>query len=320
MRAALADGAGRGAMRDHKTLLQERVQAEGAGKLRYIDTAQNGPPHDRAFSVEARLENEAGERVLASADGSSKKEAQQRAAELALLHWNRARRTRRDRSSVEFGAVEHLRPHHATVEQDGLLTTLKSILEIIIFAIFIVTFIVQPFRIPSGSMEPTLRVGDFLLVDKQSYAPEGGLDRLVLPPARVERGDLVVFHYPVDPRLHLVKRVVGLPGERIRMRGGRVLVNGQVIEEPYAFYSPSRPNGFRDDFPSLLEADPNVDLRWWIRLRSSVVDRDVIVPPDRIFCAGRQPQRQRGQPVLGVCAAERDCGAAAAGVLYAAAG
>ncbi len=90
MRAALAGGAGRGAMRDHKTLLQERVQAEGAGKLRYVDTAQSGPAHQRVFSVEARLEDEAGERVLAAAEGSSKKEAQQRAAELALLHWNKA--------------------------------------------------------------------------------------------------------------------------------------------------------------------------------------------------------------------------------------
>ena len=106
----------------------------------------------------------------------------------------------------------------------------------------------------------------------------------------MERGDLVVFHYPVEPRLHLVKRVVGVPGDRIRMRGGRVLVNGRVIEEPYAFYSASRPNGFRDEFPSLLEADPNVDLRWWIRLRSSVVDRDVMVPRGVVFCAGRQPQ------------------------------
>ncbi len=173
-----------------------------------------------------------------------------------------------------------------TVEQDGLLTTLKSILEIIIFAAFLVTFVVQPFRIPSGSMEPTLRVGDFLLVDKQSYAPGGELDRLLLPPARVKRGDLVVFHYPVEPWLRLVKRVVGLPGDRIRMRGGQVLVNGQVLEEPYAFYSPSRPNGFRDDFPSLLEADPNVDLRWWIQLRSSVVDRDVMVPADSYFVLG----------------------------------
>jgi ribonuclease-3 len=90
MRAALADGAGRGAMRDHKTLLQERVQAEGAGKLRYIDTAQSGPPHERLFVVEARVENADGERVLAAAEGSSKKEAQQKAAELALLHWIKA--------------------------------------------------------------------------------------------------------------------------------------------------------------------------------------------------------------------------------------
>ena len=175
---------------------------------------------------------------------------------------------------------------HSTLEQEGLLTTLKSILEIIVFAIFIVTFIVQPFRIPSGSMEPTLRVGDFLLVDKQSYAASGKLDRLVLPRARVERGDLVVFHYPVEPRLHLVKRVVGLPGDRIRMRGGRVLVNGVVLDEPYAFYSPSRPNGFRDDFPSLLEADPNVDLRWWIYLRGSMRGEDVVVPPNEYFVLG----------------------------------
>ncbi len=172
------------------------------------------------------------------------------------------------------------------MEHNGFLTTLKSMLEIIVFAVFIVTFIVQPFRIPSGSMEPTLKVGDFLLVDKQSYGPGGELDRLLLPPTWVRRGDLVVFHYPVIPTLHLVKRVVGLPGDRIRMRGGRVLVNGQVLEEPYAFYSPSRPNGFRDDFPSLLEADPNVDLRWWIRLRGSMKDGEVTVPPNEYFVLG----------------------------------
>lgn|GEM_PF-99950 len=94
MRAAVAEDDGRGAMRDHKTLLQERVQAEGAGKLRYIDTAQSGPAHQRVFSVEARLEGEEGERVLAAAEGPSKKEAQQRAAELALTGWDDARSPR----------------------------------------------------------------------------------------------------------------------------------------------------------------------------------------------------------------------------------
>jgi ribonuclease-3 len=87
MRQALAADLGRGALRDHKTLLQERVQAAGAGRLRYIDTAQSGPPHQRSFVVEVRVEHEGSERALAAAEGSSKKEAQQRAAELALTAW-----------------------------------------------------------------------------------------------------------------------------------------------------------------------------------------------------------------------------------------
>ena len=175
--------------------------------------------------------------------------------------------------------------HQEAIQRDGVLTAVKLIVEIIVCALFVVTFVVQPFRIPSASMEPTLRVGDFLLVDKQSYAPAGVLDRL-LPPTRIERGDLVVFHYPVDPGLHLVKRVVGLPGDRLRLRGGRVLVDGRRLDEPYAFYSPSLPNGFRDDFPSLLEAEPSVDLRWWIELRRSVQDGDVTVPAGEYFVLG----------------------------------
>jgi ribonuclease-3 len=87
MRSALANEAGRGAMRDHKTLLQERVQAAAAGKLRYVDTDQSGPPHQRRFAVEAQLETAEGVQVLAAAEGPSKKEAQQRAAELALAQW-----------------------------------------------------------------------------------------------------------------------------------------------------------------------------------------------------------------------------------------
>jgi ribonuclease-3 len=87
MRAALAEDAGRGAMRDHKTLLQEKVQAVGAGRLRYIDVSMSGPAHERRFAVEAQLETAAGTLVLAAAEGPSKKEAQQKAAELALASW-----------------------------------------------------------------------------------------------------------------------------------------------------------------------------------------------------------------------------------------
>ena len=98
LRAALRSDLGRGALRDHKTLLQERVQSIGAGRLRYVDIGQEGPPHLRRFTVEARLVVENTQdtghaeviRVLAAAEGGSKKEAQQRAAELALAGWETA--------------------------------------------------------------------------------------------------------------------------------------------------------------------------------------------------------------------------------------
>ncbi len=161
----------------------------------------------------------------------------------------------------------------------------RSMLELVVVTIFVAGFVVQPYRIPSESMVPTLRVGDFLLVDKQSYAPAGLLDRL-MPPASVRRGDLVLFHFPPDPGIDLVKRVVGVPGDRIRLRGGQVLVNGVPLAEPYAYYAPSRPNGFRDGFPSLREVDPNVDPGWWATLRRNVRDGEVTVPADVYFVLG----------------------------------
>ncbi len=89
LRKALEGSAG-GALRDHKTLLQELVQATGAGKLKYVDAGASGPPHQRLFSVEAQLHGEAGAMVLSAGDGATKKEAQQRAAELALTRWREA--------------------------------------------------------------------------------------------------------------------------------------------------------------------------------------------------------------------------------------
>jgi len=179
-----------------------------------------------------------------------------------------------------------VKPHpHNPVAREGVLSAVKALLEIVIAALFVVTFVLQPSRIPSQSMEPTVHAGDFLLLDKQSYAPSGWLARL-LPPAIVQRGDLVVFHYPGDPAIHLVKRVVGLPGDRIRMREGRVLVNGQPLAEPYAFYSDARPNDFRDDFPSLREADPNVDPAWWIEMRRSIHQGELTVPAGAYFVLG----------------------------------
>jgi signal peptidase I len=166
-----------------------------------------------------------------------------------------------------------------------VLATFRSLLEFLVVALFALTFILQPFRIPSESMVPTLRVGDFLMVDKQAYEPEGAISWM-LPPSSIHRGDLVVFHYPVDPSMHLVKRVVAVAGDRVRLKHGRVWINEQAVEEPYAFYSPAAIDDFRDNFPSLRQADPSLDPNWWMRLRRSIVDGELTVPRGQLFVLG----------------------------------
>jgi signal peptidase I len=193
----------------------------------------------------------------------------------------------RDVVEMQPDTTTEMRPHvvPSSKAHDGVLAMLRSLLEFLVVALFALTFILQPFRIPSESMVPTLKVGDFLMVDKQAYGPEGWLSGM-LPPTKVHRGDLVVFHYPVDPALHLVKRVVGVPGDRIRLRNGRVWINEQPLEEPYAFYSPSMMNDFRDNFPSLRETDPNLDPKWWINMRRIVVNGELTVPTGELFVLG----------------------------------
>lgn len=162
---------------------------------------------------------------------------------------------------------------------------LQSLARIITIALFILTFIVQPFRIPSASMERTLLVGDFLLVDKLVYGPPGPWSHL-LPYRNIQRGEIVVFYYPVDPSQHVVKRVIGLPGDRLHLASGRVFVNGVALREPYAVYRPARADNYRDNFPQMEEADPAIETRWWIQMRSLVQDGELTVPPGDYFVMG----------------------------------
>ena len=165
----------------------------------------------------------------------------------------------------------------------GVLPAVQSLLYVLVVSLFLMTFTVQPIRIPSESMEPTLLVGDFLLLDKQAAGGGGG----VMPPAGIGRGDVVVFHDPVDdPSIHLVKRVIGLPGDRIHLRDGVVYRNGAALKEDYAVYRRSGRDVFRDDFPSLRTMDPGVNPNWWIQLRTLARDGEVTVPADSYFVMG----------------------------------
>jgi signal peptidase I len=182
-------------------------------------------------------------------------------------------------------AAEPVPVAHATLSvRSSILFSIQSLINIIIVAIFIITFTVQPFRIPSGSMEPTLLIGDFLLVTKviPSTNPSNG----IFPSSRIHRGDIIVFHYPVDLTMDLVKRVIGLPGDRVKLRDGRVYINDALLKEPYAMYRPSPPDSFRDNFPRLQNADPNIESRWWIRMHNLIENGELIIPAGNYFVLG----------------------------------
>ena len=115
--------------------------------------------------------------------------------------------------------LAQLRLHLPTVPE-----AFATLLSLVVVAQFLNTFVLQPYLIPSESMERTLLVGDFLLVNKQVYAPAGSLSRWLLPYREVARGDIVVFRHPQHP--YVIKRVVGVPGDRLRIEDGLVKVNG----------------------------------------------------------------------------------------------
>ena len=185
----------------------------------------------------------------------------------------------------EYRTAHHRHPHHET---HGFLPALQSLFSVIVIAIFIITFCVQPFRIPSESMESTLLVGDFLLVDKQTGTPENSASfgHMLLPSSTIKRGDIIVFHDPVDASLHLVKRVIGLPGDHLRLHDQHVYINGRVLNEPYAVYRPSPPDNFRDNFPRLQSPDPDINSLWWIKMRNLIDNGELIIPAGDYFVLG----------------------------------
>jgi signal peptidase I len=149
----------------------------------------------------------------------------------------------------------------------------ESIVIAVILALFIRTFVVQAFKIPTGSMEENLLIGDHLLVNKFVFGPTASrLEQAVLPIGTIKRGDVVVFKYPVEPERDFIKRVVGLPGESIEVKAKKVYINGKPFEEGYVhFLAP--PAG-----ASELHEVTSFDVR----------ERygPVTVPPDQYFVMG----------------------------------
>jgi signal peptidase I len=154
----------------------------------------------------------------------------------------------------------------------------------IILLLFGTTTLVQAFVIPTGSMEDTLLIGDHLLVDKLAYAPAGPLSKYILPYQEIKRGDIIVFRYPMDVTQTYVKRVVGVPGDRIQIRNKQVFRNGEKLNEPYTYFKTEYIDSYRDNFPS--EPNTRISEAAQEMLEKHVVNGEVVVPPGSYFAMG----------------------------------
>ncbi|HMK30386.1 MAG TPA: signal peptidase I [Terriglobales bacterium] len=178
------------------------------------------------------------------------------------------------------------KPKHADSDyHSGWFGVAQWLAGVVVIAVFVMTFIVQAFEIPSESMEDTLLIGDYLLVDKIDYA-SGGAWGHILPYTPVKRGDIIVFRYPVNPQQHFVKRVIGLPGDRVRIANKQVFVNGQPTDEKrYVVFKSASRDPFRDDFPN-PQYPAAIDPKWWAQMRKLVERGELIVPSGHYFALG----------------------------------
>jgi signal peptidase I len=154
----------------------------------------------------------------------------------------------------------------------------------ILILLFGTTTLVQAFIVPTPSMDTTVMVGDHLLVDKLSYAPAGSFSRYLLPYTDPKRGDIIVFRYPMDISQNYVKRVMGVPGDHIRVVDKVVYLNGKPLTEPYAQHIFPNFEPYRDNFPS--EPRGPVYDRAKQMLAEHVENGELVVPPDSYFAMG----------------------------------
>jgi signal peptidase I len=175
------------------------------------------------------------------------------------------------------------KPRETTVE------FLASLAAVLVAGLFIITFVVQAFEIPSSSMENTLLIGDHVFVNRIQFAPKTGWVGPLLPYREVRRGDIVVFLHPdaAYTGTYVVKRIMGVPGDHIHLRNGEVYRNGEKLNEPYILHDRDEPNDFyRNNFPAVPPSDPNISPDWQAELPPHIQGEDLVVPPDHYFAMG----------------------------------
>jgi signal peptidase I len=174
------------------------------------------------------------------------------------------------------------KPRETTVE------FLASLAAVLVTGLFIITFVLQAFEIPSSSMENTLLIGDHVFVNRVLFAPATRWMVPLLPYRDIRRGDIVVFLSPSTPGLYVVKRIIGVPGDRIHLLDGWVYRNGQKLDESYVQHIGGDYVPYRDSFPAApaSDGDPNVAPAWKVALPSHIEGADVVVPSGSYFGMG----------------------------------
>ena len=137
------------------------------------------------------------------------------------------------------------KPRETTVE------FLASLAGVLVTGLFIITFVLQAFEIPSSSMENTLLIGDHVFVNREQFAPPTDWMGPLMPYRDIRRNDIVVFLSPEEQGLFVVKRIIGVPGDHIHLRDGVVYRNGEKLVEPYVIHSQGDYNPYRDNFPAV---------------------------------------------------------------------
>ena len=169
----------------------------------------------------------------------------------------------------------------------------ESLLVTVILALYGTSFVVQAFKIPSQSMEQTLLVGDHLLVNKFIFGGRGNWYDRFLPYRDVRRGEILVFKFPFDEHAHYVKRVIAIPGDRLKIADQQVYVNGRPLVEPYTVHDPAAYDPYGDNFPP---TDPHflqrtVRPEWAVQILNYVQKGELVVPPNKYFVMGDNRDR-----------------------------
>lgn len=179
------------------------------------------------------------------------------------------------------------KPQKPQKPKETMPESVAGIASVLVSGLFIITFIIQAFEIPSRSMEDTLLVGDHVFVDRLTPTAKANYVGPLVPYRDIKHGDIIVFLSPAEPGLHVVKRIIGIPGDKIHLKDGVVYRNGQALNEPYVKHVLHDYNPYRDNFPSVPPiAVGDVAWYWPLMMKQHIQGEDLVVPPGNYFGMG----------------------------------